>query len=275
MNKVSLIIPTFNRAALLQRGLYTVLTQSVLPAEIIIVDDGGDDDTARVVEMMANRFRLDGAQLQYWRIERGANAPARLSTWARNFGIRRARGDVIFFTEPEVLHVGNTLAALDALLLPGMFVMASRVWSGGRLFFERLLNEDYQDPRRIFNHPYAHWSDNGFENPKQPNADEGLTGCRRAGGWLFGARLADLVSVGAYDEALPGAWGFEDYDLFHRLETYGLEWGWAEVDVIHPWHDRQHAGDIIAEMEKNKALSEARTARGAYVANEKIMWGQG
>lgn len=57
---ISVIIPSYNRAAFLPRAVTSVLNQSGKCSEIIIVDDGSDDNTRVIVEGMkatANRIR--------------------------------------------------------------------------------------------------------------------------------------------------------------------------------------------------------------------------
>ncbi|MCH8069379.1 MAG: glycosyltransferase, partial [Candidatus Marinimicrobia bacterium] len=46
---VSVIIPTLNRSSLLQRALDSVLSQTICPHEIIVVDDGSTDETATLM----------------------------------------------------------------------------------------------------------------------------------------------------------------------------------------------------------------------------------
>ena len=47
---LSVIIPTYNRAPLLERAMASVLSQTVLPREMIIIDDGSDDQTGHLVK---------------------------------------------------------------------------------------------------------------------------------------------------------------------------------------------------------------------------------
>ena len=50
--KVSVVIPTYNRATLIERSVNSALTQSYKPFEIIVVDDGSSDNTRTVIDNM-------------------------------------------------------------------------------------------------------------------------------------------------------------------------------------------------------------------------------
>lgn len=52
MSRISVIIPLYNKAKEIRRTLLSVAEQSVLPLEIIVVDDGSTDGSAEVVEAM-------------------------------------------------------------------------------------------------------------------------------------------------------------------------------------------------------------------------------
>ncbi len=47
--RVSVVIPTYNRAAMLREALKSVMSQTVMPAEVVVVDDGSTDETPEVV----------------------------------------------------------------------------------------------------------------------------------------------------------------------------------------------------------------------------------
>jgi len=74
MFKVAVIIPTYNRAALIERALASVIAQSYAAAEIIVVDDGSTDNTQQIIE-------ANYAQIRYLQqTNKGVSA-------ARNAGI--------------------------------------------------------------------------------------------------------------------------------------------------------------------------------------------
>lgn len=50
MIAVTLIVPTFNRTSLLKRALESVYAQTIMPTEIIVVDDGSTDNTAQMIK---------------------------------------------------------------------------------------------------------------------------------------------------------------------------------------------------------------------------------
>jgi len=77
---VSVIIPVYNRGKLLLRMLRSVLSQSFTDYEIIVVDDGSEDDYFPVIEALQLK------NLSYFKL------PHQNANVARNHGINRAKG---------------------------------------------------------------------------------------------------------------------------------------------------------------------------------------
>jgi glycosyltransferase involved in cell wall biosynthesis len=89
--KVSVVIPTYNRAAKVQSTIESVLAQTVTDIEVIVVDDGSSDDTGRVLD------EVFGDHIRYYaQTNQGVSA-------ARNKGISEARGEWIAFLDSDDL----------------------------------------------------------------------------------------------------------------------------------------------------------------------------
>src|SRR5438045_8833163 len=84
--KVSIIIPTFNRANLVDGAIESVLAQTEPNIEVMVVDDGSTDDTAEKLGRFGHRII----------VIRQGNAGV---SSARNTGIRAARGEWIAFVD--------------------------------------------------------------------------------------------------------------------------------------------------------------------------------
>jgi len=87
---VSVIIPTYNRARLIGRAIRSILNQTYNDFEVIIVDDGSQDNTKEVVE------RFTDKRIRYIRLEKNMGAGA-----ARNKGIEASRGKYIGFQDSD------------------------------------------------------------------------------------------------------------------------------------------------------------------------------
>ena len=88
---VSVVIPTFDRAADLTRAVASALGQSHPHLEVVIVDDGSTDDTAAVIE----RAWGDDPRVGYTYQSNAGPAAA------RNHGLRLARGDFVAFLDSD------------------------------------------------------------------------------------------------------------------------------------------------------------------------------
>jgi glycosyltransferase involved in cell wall biosynthesis len=100
---VSVIIPTFNRAAIVARAIDSVLRQTYRPLHVIVVDDGSTDETPEVLKAYGSTImsvRQDNA------------GPA----VARNRGIRESQGDLIAFLDSDDTWLATKLERQVALL---------------------------------------------------------------------------------------------------------------------------------------------------------------
>lgn len=90
--KVSVIIPTYNRANLLPRAIKSVLNQTFKDFELIIIDDGSTDNTKQIVE----DFQKRESKIKYvWQENSGGPANS------VNSGLKIARGEYVALLEND------------------------------------------------------------------------------------------------------------------------------------------------------------------------------
>lgn len=106
MPAFSVIIPAFNRAALIEATLDSVMSQTCQDWEVIVVDDGSTDGTSDVVQQYADRRGLDEARLK---LVRQPNAGV---CAARNAGVRHANGRYVQFLDSDDFIHPERLATL-------------------------------------------------------------------------------------------------------------------------------------------------------------------
>jgi glycosyltransferase involved in cell wall biosynthesis len=104
--KLSVIVPTRNRAALLAKALRSLRTQD-LPAdqfEVLVIDSGSTDNTRDIVaQAQAEQKNL----YYFFATEPGLHA-------ARHLGMAKARSDVLVFTDDDIEALPAWLAAVAA-----------------------------------------------------------------------------------------------------------------------------------------------------------------
>jgi len=189
---ISVIIPAHNRAGFLAAALDSVLEQDYFrlepeprPVEILVADDGSEDDTAAVV----GRY---GGRVGHLRLpHRGVSA-------ARNAGLERARGEFIAFLDSDDLWLKPKLRAQMSYLeaFPGAGMCGTEeIW---------VRNGVRVNPRRKHRKPSG-WI-----------FDKVLPLCLLSlSSALF--RRTVFTELGGFDETLPAC---EDYDFGLRLALH-------------------------------------------------------
>lgn len=190
---VSAIIVTHNRAALLVRAIESVLNQTYSNMELIVVDDGSDDNMQTVVADYINH----SIEIRFYRndIPKGACA-------ARNLGLKEAKGKYIAgLDDDDEWHAQRVEVLLAAYKEEYSFVCASDEWKGddGKVIVakrEGIISKD----SILFS--------NVVGNQILTTRDK-------------------ILSIGGFDEELPSA---QDYDTWVRLVMrYGSAFSVPEV----------------------------------------------
>ena len=95
---VSIIIPTYNRAYILDKAIESILSQTYTNFEIIIVDDGSIDSTEKLVASYTDN------RIKYIKHKKNQGAVA-----ARNTGIEASRGQYIAFQDSDTEWLAEKL----------------------------------------------------------------------------------------------------------------------------------------------------------------------
>lgn len=89
--KVSVIVPVYNVESCLSKCLDTIIGQTLKEIEIICVDDGSTDGSARIIKEYAEK---DSRIHAFYRENQGAGA-------VRNFGLKQAKGKYLSFLDSD------------------------------------------------------------------------------------------------------------------------------------------------------------------------------
>jgi glycosyltransferase involved in cell wall biosynthesis len=181
--RVSVIIPTYNRAAAVKEAVASVLAQTCRDFELLVVDDGSTDGTPAALARFGGEIRVLRSHRR-----RGVSA-------ARNAGIAAAQGEWLAFLDSDDLWLPEKL--------------------------ERQMAFMEAHPQLLLSQTEETWVRRGLKvNPPRSHRKEGgrifLRSLERClvspSAAVLHRRL--LEDHGGFDEELPAA---EDYDLWLRL----------------------------------------------------------
>jgi glycosyltransferase involved in cell wall biosynthesis len=213
---VSVIIPTHNRREFLPSAIASVLGQSFMDWELLVVDDGSQDDTADVVEP----FLLDPRVRYVSQTQQGRSV-------ARNRGIQMAQGKWVAFLDSDDRYLPNCLQDhLNTTAEQPNLAMTI----GGYEYIDEF------DQRLGERRPWD-------ESKLSPSA--WLFNCLAMPGSVLVARPW-LEHIGGFD---PGCEIAEDWDLFLRLAHAGGIMAWAKAMVC---QYRQHRASSIHDTARHR-----------------------
>ncbi|MCC6454285.1 MAG: glycosyltransferase [Caldilineaceae bacterium] len=213
MPRVSVIIPTYNRAELLGDAIASVLAQEYQDFEVIVADDGSTDQSAEVVKRFGPRV------IHLALPHRGQPAAP------RNAALAVAAGDYIAFLDSDDLFLPHKLALQVPILEANPQI--GLVYSDGYFFAG--------DPDKMTGHALA-----GLATPSG-NVFGELLRANFIFMPLILVRRTLLEASGGFDEH-PDLLVAEDYDLWLRLALQtSFQYVPGDVAAI-----RLHPGNISA-----------------------------
>jgi glycosyltransferase involved in cell wall biosynthesis len=185
--------------------------------EIVVVDDGSDDDTLPWLEMHK-------AELPHVRVFQQAHkGPAA----ARNLGVEQALGDTIIFIDSDLVVTENFLQAhSDALVAGGQKLGSDRFFTYGAVINTCNFDNPTAEPYKITDFSAAFFATGNVAIPKH---------------WLEKAGLFD-TSFQLY--------GWEDLELGVRLKNLGLQLIKCPEAVGYHWHPAFSLKEIPSLIDK-------------------------
>lgn len=212
MPNVSVIIPTYNRANMIGEAIQSVLDQTYTDWELIVIDDGSEDNTHQVVNsILEPRIR--------YLYQENKRLPG-----ARNTGIRVARGRYIAFLDSDDLFLPHKLERqvkqLDSRSELGLI-------AGGYLEVDEQLRI-LREMRPWLAQPTLELQDWLLNCPFCPTVPL--------------VRRDWLERVGLFDESMRR---IEDWDLWLRLSHAGCQMDWIEEPVC---CYRIHGGNMVRDV---------------------------
>jgi glycosyltransferase involved in cell wall biosynthesis len=228
----SVVIPTFNRATALVRTLEGVLAQDGLPGplEVIVVDDGSADETARVLRGLGDA----GACTYVRQPNQGAAA-------ARNTGAAHSSGDVLVFLDDDIYLQPGALAALVRTVTEEYYAVAL-----GALV----------TPEELRTTPFARAAVSEARARESPLFEVHYTHCMTG---LLALRRSNFVAVGGFEDPTGGWPNWDDvafgraahcagFRIVRTAEAVGEHWDYALVDLATSCRRWERASEAAATL---------------------------
>lgn len=199
-SKISAIVPTYNRAALLPDTIHSIVAQTRPVHEIIIWDDGSTDGTSDVVAALQRDLADNGAsEIHYHKSENGGKSRA------LNLALKEAVGDYIWICDDD--DIGMPYATE---LMAGMLDQDKALFAAGGCY--KRFSTDPNTQERIEQGP-GYWPDLRTGSPLRHLLED-----------IFLFQNATLVRKSAFDAVGPFRESLArsiDYDMVVRLACGG------------------------------------------------------
>jgi len=185
---VSVVVPTYNRRALLQETIASILAQGYRSLEVVVVDNCSQDGTEDYVRGIGDT-----------RVRYARNANGGVIAVNRNLGLSLARGEYVAFCDDDDLwrpdKLAKQVAAMEADRSYGLCYTNAAVFDGREVVSEWMVR------RRFFRGHFERM----LRGNLVPNSS-----------MLIRRRALDTVGVLDTDPALRGA---EDYEFTLRIAS--------------------------------------------------------
>jgi len=144
---ISIIIPIYNQADKIGQCLESILNQDYNNYEVIIVNDGSNDNIINVIEQFKAKFTKNNINFLFLNQKNGG-APN-----ARNNGFKKSKGEYILFCDADIVFKKSALSKMLNTLKnnPKISYVYSNFYWGRKLFKLFPFN-----PEKLKEMPYIH-----------------------------------------------------------------------------------------------------------------------
>jgi len=256
MIKVSLVLASFNRAHLLDLGLGSIAKYKVqFPLEIVVVNDGLNDDTEEVCKKYKDVFDIK----YIFSGHRNRDIAERRSpVFANNIGVKSATGDIIVLSNPEIYHLNECLNIIIPPLInnPKFLTIPEFMYFDGTGEFTRHIGIGYNDALLSL----LTVGETGKDAVQMP--------------FLMGMWKKEFMGIGGYDEDFVG-YAADDNDLVDRLKLNRCTHFRALTRIVHLYHGNSHDSYMHwdnPDQVYNKKIYDVK--KGQLVRNVDRRWGE-
>ena len=240
--KVSVVLPVWNQAEFLAGSVRSVLAQSYENLELIVVDDGSDEDLSSALTPWLDDSRVRVIKRRHEGIAAALNA-----------GFREASGDFLAWTSADNLMKPEMLSALLGYLLRRPSVRMA--YSNIELIDDRGRPLTGSDVRVMHQRPHV---THQLDLPRSTEAlgleDDNFVGS------CFLYRRSAAMAAGEYDGSLLGA---EDYDYWLRLTEIGEVRRIDGDECLYAY--RVHDGSLTGRHDHGAIRDNMRIARERHL----------
>ncbi|MCX7642328.1 MAG: glycosyltransferase [Armatimonadetes bacterium] len=221
---VSIVLPTYNGSRYLDQAIQSILNQTYSNWELIIVDDGSNDDTPNII----SRYVAIDSRIRSIRHPINRKLPAALNT-----GFAQAKGEFLTWTSNDNCYRPNALAIMVSFLeahpdVGIVYTDYSVIDEGGNVI-------DYREAK-----PFTEIVRRNCIGPS----------------FLYRRQVQE--KVGPYSEELFLS---EDYDFWLRAAAAGFKFHPLNVDV---YCYRRHGESLSANRRDRGKVSDRALARNVW-----------
>lgn len=242
--KVTILVSTYNWTEALELSLRSMFSQTVLPDEIIIADDGSTKETAQLIDRLKQETKIPIKHV--WHEDNGFRR-----TIILNKAIAKATGDYILQVDGDVILSPYFVQDHLEVARPNTFVCGSRVKLTPELTKSMLLSPCTASlnwkklPLSYMFNSFRSKLLRQFLADRYARSLDHLRGCNMAF-WRD-----DLIKVNGYNETLI-QWGHEDREIAYRLHFAGVQKRFLKMggNVYHLHHKENSKENELENLKK-------------------------